>query len=344
VSARLVGTNGGLALMLAPTTEARRWDDACRASGQPVTAFHTYRWLTLAAAMTGTKFLPLVVISDGDDVGVAPLLIRRRGVLSFANWVPFPYLGPLVPAALLGACLDALQGVARRQGVIRQQQSFPPGGTVDVEALGARGFSTTEDQTYVVDTRRSEEELWAALERRCRKAIRKAEREGVRIRDAVDGGALGAAVQGAFAARGLHSGYRDPFPPSPERLAGLGLVVRYVVAIQEERVLGSVVAFAHDGAALLWQGGVPPGFRGTQANVLLHWDAICWARRIGAHSFDLVGLPDEGIGRFKSQFGGSLQQYTVAQRNSALARVIERPRHPARARLARAALPRRRHA
>jgi lipid II:glycine glycyltransferase (peptidoglycan interpeptide bridge formation enzyme) len=102
-----------------------------------------------------------------------------------------------------------------------------------------------------------------------------------------------------------------------------------VVATVDGHSVGGLVSIATEDRALIWQGGVLPDFRGTHANVLLYWDAIKWAHRIGVGSIDLVGVPDEGIGRFKSQFGASLTEYVVGQRQSAFGRLIEKTRRNA---------------
>jgi lipid II:glycine glycyltransferase (peptidoglycan interpeptide bridge formation enzyme) len=86
--------------------------------------------------------------------------------------------------------------------------------------------------------------------------------------------------------------------------------------------VGSLVSFARHGRVFVWLGGVLPAFRSTQANALLYWDAIQWARRLGADSVDLVGLPTAGIAHFKRQFGGVLTEYTVSRRESAVGRVL----------------------
>jgi hypothetical protein len=289
-----------------------------------MTPFHAYEWLDLAATMTGTTFLPLVVTSAGRDIGVAPRLTRRRVGAGLVNWVPFPYVGPLVAHDLLGATLDASGTYDCRNAVIRQQQSFPPGALIDVDALVRRGFHVQHDPTYIVDTDRSEEQMWTALDGRCRTKIRRAEREGVHVEVATDGEMLRDAVDAAFGARDLASGYRDNFPPDPARTAALNLSVRFVEARLDGRPVGSLVSLAAGPFALMWQGGVLPQYRSTHANVLLYWDSIRWAHQVGARSIDLVGIPDPGIGRFKSQFGGRLAEYVVARRQSHIGRAIER--------------------
>jgi CelD/BcsL family acetyltransferase involved in cellulose biosynthesis len=273
--------------------------------------------------MTGTGFVPLVVTRGGADIGVAPLLVRRRGLLSIVNWVPFPYVGPLVPRDVLASTLDALDRWAVRHGVIRQQQSFPPGTDVDERALVDRGFAVDHDSTYVVPVRPSSEQQWAGLDTRCRNAIRKAQRLGARVQEAPDTTALGEIVEAVFARRGHGSGYRDGFPPSIHRLHQIAPRVRATVALHDGTAVGSLVSLEHRGRALVWLGGVRPEFRSTNANTLLYWDAIEWARDLGAAEVDLVGLPDAGIARFKQQFGGALRSYTVGQRTAAAARMFQ---------------------
>ncbi len=99
---------GPAGLRLTPVDRAERWTAACAAAGQPVTAFHTWGWLHAGAAMTGARFVPLVLTSGDTDLGVVPVLIRRHGPFATVDCVPFPYCGPLVPAEVLPACLDLL--------------------------------------------------------------------------------------------------------------------------------------------------------------------------------------------------------------------------------------------
>jgi lipid II:glycine glycyltransferase (peptidoglycan interpeptide bridge formation enzyme) len=244
-------------------------------------------------------------------------------VLSILNWVPFPYVGPLVSRDMLGSTLGALNRWVVRHRVIRQQQSFPPGADVDDGALVGRGFAVQHDSTYVVRIRPSAEQQWVALDSRCRNAIRKAQALGVRVEDAPDTTALGEVVDAVFAARGHGSGYREQFPPRIERLQEVAPRVHATVAVQDGVAVGSLVTLEHRRRAFVWLGGGRPEYRSSNASTLLYWDAIEWARELGAVEVDLVGLPDAGIARFKGQFGGDLRSYTVGQRISTAGRMLE---------------------
>jgi CelD/BcsL family acetyltransferase involved in cellulose biosynthesis len=304
----------GAAARLVAVRDPARWDAAASASGQPVTPFHSYRWLKLSAGMTGTRFTPMVLTERGTDVGVVPLLVRRRGPARTLNWVPFPYVGPLVPGRLLGPALAFLVRYGRTRCVVQNQLCFPPGADVDRALLDTYGFAVHEDRTFRIDLRASEEALWAGLEGRARTKIKKAFGSGVRIGPAANTQALGDVVDAVFRAKSLRSGYTEAFPPSIEELSALGMQYRVAVAELGEHPVGSMVSLMYAGSALLWQGGVLPEHRQTNANTALFWDGIVWARSMGATTVDLVGLPDAGIERFKRQFGGTLESYVVARR------------------------------
>ena len=302
--------------------DVQRWSEAARASGQPVSAFHAIGFLTVAAEVTGSRLVPLVVRHGRDDVGVAPWLVRRRGPLGRVNRVPFPYAGPLVPADLLGETLDALWRRGRRTGVVSQDQEFAPGTTVDARALAAWGTEVRHDQTYVVDTSRDPESLHAGVDPRCRRQIRKAVASGVRVegQSVLAGPTLERVLDSVFALKDHSSGYRHPLALAPsDLLAHKDLDARWAVALLGDEPLGSLLTVRHEDRAVAWLGGVLPEHRRTNANPLLYWDALEWARSTGALTLDLSGTPTPEIAAFKKQFGGDLVDYPVALRRTAAA-------------------------
>ena len=302
-----VGTQPGTVRL--EVADADRWAAAARASGQRVTPFHDHAWLLLAARVTGTRLVPLVVVADGADVGVVPWLERRCGPVATVNALPFPYAGPLVPPALLLPTLAALRRRARRAGVLRYEFGFSPTTDVGPVDLAASGLDVRIDGTYLLDTSQSVEALTAALSSSCRRSLRKDERDGVVVRPATDGVTLDAVLTAALGARGLHDAYADGFPVSPAEWAATGVDVHWMVAVKDGVELGSLLTVASAEMAHVWVGGILPEHRTTRANVTLYWDAIRWASERGVPTIDLVGLPDEGIRRFKDQFGGTVHEY-----------------------------------
>ena len=302
-------------LQLHHTNDPLRWADAARTSGSPVTPFHTYEWLELAARMTATRFSPLVVHADGADVGVVPWLARRRGPVSVVNWVPFPYAGPVVPPVHLPELLRALLRRAARHRAVVSQFSFSPLAGIPTRGVTNCGFRVHEDATFVVGTWQGADRLWANLAGRARTEIRKAERMGVVVNqpDRPED-VLARVVEEAFASRRMASPYDGDFPPRVSDLQSTDLEVHWTVARSDRGDTGSLVTLAKDAVAVVWQGGVLPQHRSLGANALMYWDSIRWASERGIRVLDLVGLPDSGIELFKSQFGGERRTYPVLQR------------------------------
>ncbi|MCW2534316.1 MAG: Methicillin resistance protein [Modestobacter sp.] len=299
---------------LEPTGDPVRWAAAAQASGQPMTPFSNHGFLGLASGMTGTEFVPLVVRADGVDVGIAPWLARRRGPVTTVNAVPFPYTGPLVPAHLMAGTLVALRRRGRRERAVRQDFGLAPTTAVDAVDLTGTGFEARLDHTYLVDTSRTEEELYGALTAPARTSLRRIERDGVAVvPSGHDGQTLGRVVDAAGTARGLDPGYGAGFPPPIGALEATGLGVHWTVAKRDDVELGSLLSISSGEVVVLWQGGLLPEHRATRANVLLYWDAVLWAHRHGARTVDLAGVPDAGVARFKSQFGGTLYSYPRLQ-------------------------------
>jgi hypothetical protein len=307
---------GSSEVVLEPTDDALRWTAACRRSGEPITPFHAYRFLELAAGMTRMTFVPFIARHDGEDVGVVPWLAFRRGPFVVLNRMPFPYAGPLVPASLLPATLAALAQRARAARAVVQDYQFAPGAHVDPAVGAPLGFEISFDRTFLIDTTQSEDDLFGRMDNQTRRRVRKAAREGIEIVPAVQAEqALGKTVEAIFTHRGLaETGYPDRFPPTAAQLNRDGLEVYWNVATREGVELGTLLTLYFEGCAAIWVGGALPEYRNTGAAVAMCWDSIRWARERGAHTLDMVGLPDPGIERFKRQFGGEIHQYPVLRK------------------------------
>lgn len=287
---------------------------AASASGQPVPAFLHPRFLHLAARTTRRTLRPLVVRYRGSDVGVAPWLENRKGPVATVNRVPFPYAGPLVPPELLGATLEQLRSRGLRRGVAAQEHEFSPTVQVDDAALvvGTHDELVHED-TYVVSTAGTSEEIDGRIDTRSMRQIRKAAREGVETVELTDDvlatRALDATLDSIYADKPHSSGYREPLGIVPRQLVGEGLDAQWLVAVRGGVTLGCLLSVAYQDSSIAWLGGVIKEHRDTRANLLLYRSAIHWAARVGAAGLDLSGNPTPQIRRFKKQFGGTLMPY-----------------------------------
>jgi CelD/BcsL family acetyltransferase involved in cellulose biosynthesis len=294
---------------LAPVAGPADWEASCAAFAE-ATAFHRYDFLEAVAPAVCCRFVPLQVWHRGQAVGVAPLLIKRLGPFCTINWVPFPYLGPLVPAMLLPATLSALRREASRRRAVGHQQSFPrlmPGGPVS-------GFASATDRSFVISlSNRSEEDLLAAMHKKRRQAVRHTQRAGFEVGPAQrrDFRHVDAWIGEVYAAQGLRDSYRTG---TCERVfAALGGTPgsAFHAARLAGRTVGLAVILATPRRAFFWQVAIDPAHRSEHPQELLTWRALQWARDAGLEELDLVGTPTKGIAEYKRRFGAAERLYTV---------------------------------
>lgn len=302
------GKQNGVRLQIAESPND--WENLC-AEFADVTAFHRYDFLEAVAPSLRCKFLPLLVLSHGQKVGVAPMLVKQLGPFCTINWVPFPYLGPLVPTALMPATLCALTHEARRLRALNHQQSFSQ--VVVTNAVG--GFTAHTDRTFTIPlSNRSDEDLMASMHSGRRREIVRAQREGFEICDAraEDFRLMGVWNSQVFAVQGLPPAY--PAGTYERVFTALrnspGSI--FTVARINGRTVSVHAYFATGHRIFFWQSGTDPSYRSVDA--LVTWHELLRARDAGIREADFVGVPTEGIATYKRRFGAVERNYTVMHR------------------------------
>ena len=301
-------------VILAPLKSPGDWDAAC-ATFPNSTAFHRYDFLDTVAPPLNCSFVPLVVLHHGEQVGLAPLLVKKLGPFCTINWVPFPYLGPLVPQELIAATLQALRQEARRRRALNHQQSFS-----EVNAgREFEGFTTSLDRTFVIPlSGRSDQDLLAAMHTTRRRDIGRAQRSGFEVCAAElgDFALMDAWLGQLYAAQGMPAmypagTYARLFGVLKDAPGSIFSVVRL-----GSKTVAAQIAFSTGRTAFGWQLAADPSYRSKYPIDLLIWHALVRARDNGALEFDLVGAPNEGIALYKSRFGATERHYTVLQKQA----------------------------
>ncbi|NAZ86274.1 GNAT family N-acetyltransferase [Kineococcus indalonis] len=293
---------------------AAQWDGLL-AEVEGSTAFHTWDWLHLQAGAHGWRFAPLVATVDDEPVGVVPLLMTRRGPVSMEAQVPFPYVGPVVPAEHLTGVFRAVDAWARRQRVAFTRLEFAPGVRHAATAARGAGWSIHEDVTQVVDlSHGSVEAFWSSTRSSVRRSLRTAQRRGAVVRASTREEVatwLPAFFEEAYGARGLPSPYApDVGERVWERYGRRPDVCMLSVSFDGDPG-GLSIAFGHGGTLYSWAGGGFREHRQDQAGTALYVHEILWALQNGYQRLDEVGSVDEGVTRFKQAFGAHPEPYAV---------------------------------
>jgi lipid II:glycine glycyltransferase (peptidoglycan interpeptide bridge formation enzyme) len=165
----------------------------------------------------------------------------------------------------------------------------------------------------VIDLDQSEEILWKNIERITRQNIKTASKNGVTIRNGIDG--LDAAYR---LIRETFNRSKLPFMSYEDfsrYLLGLGENGKLLVADYQGIAQSYVVfAFSNFCAHAVYAGNVAGQVSG--ANKLLYWEAIRMFKELGVHRYDFVGArinPEKGskqetINSLKKRFGARLIQ------------------------------------
>jgi hypothetical protein len=290
-----------------------------------VTGFHRWFFLSALAEALGLRMRAFAVDaggrrSGGERLGVVPLLLRRRGPVSTANYLPVPHVGPVLRGEALRAgriaeVLRAVEPVLLRERAVVTKWSFAPGVAVPDGDLAGRGFEVSHPESYLVPGTRSVEDYLKALAPKQRAAIRRGETRGLRAGpSSID------EITRWFPERVSAPYERQGVAPDYSLAAARTVAGRLAAdprmlwrtVRDDERVL-AVNACIVDGDRL-W-GWLLAGDRvpGPSPHVAAYWDAITWSLSRGL-GCDFGGAPTSGIRDFKIAMGGEPEPCSVAER------------------------------
>ncbi len=167
--------------------------------------------------------------------------------------------------------------------------------------------------SYVLDLTSPEDVLWKGINSSHRRQIKRAQKNGVRVK------------HGTGHVDVVHALVRDTFRRSKmpfmsasefrKMTLALGDNVRVLVAEYDNRVQACALLPFSKHAAYYAYGGTVPELA-TGAMHLLHWEAMCWLREQGVRRYDFAGSridpeagsKQAGLKTFKERFGSSLRR------------------------------------
>jgi hypothetical protein len=295
-------------------TSSTEWD--ALVTQHDGTFFHKHAFLSTIADGLGLTLDLRAAVADGTPVGAVPLVLKRLGPLTTVNWLPFPYVGPLVPPTALASTLTALRRYQRRRRCVRAQHIL-----LDEQPTGFDGYACSVDRTFTIPlTGRSDDDLLSSMNVDRRRVVRRAMRNGMQIRSATQGEVtdlLPRLFAVTFEQQNLPAPYGgDCFRLVWERLAGHPDVLCHTAVTQDGEPVAIDIAFAGGRSGLGWVAGRTMDKAGSDAFVALFWHALRWARDRGCREFDLVGAPTEAIAEYKRSLGGQERRYTVLRRQA----------------------------
>lgn len=264
--------------------------------------------------------------AEDGPVAAAQVLTRglRLGPLNLPLRIQYVPRGPLLDwedSAVLQTVLSDLNDHARGSGAlsIKVEPEFPADA---IPTLDRTGWFPSSEQiqfknTVVLNLEATEDALLATMKQKTRYNIRLAGRRGIEIRpgDLNDFDLLydlyaQTSVRDGFVIRHAEY-YRDVW----SSLVSADMAQIFIAGF-EGRPIAALVAVLFGKVAYFLYGMSSGEHRDKMPNHLLQWEAIRGAKKAGYHTYDFWGAPDVvdesdplwGVYRFKSGFGGEIQQ------------------------------------
>ena len=293
--------------------DAAGWDEQVVATGSPhITQTRGWAELKAVTGWTARRF-------TFDGGGLAQVLIRT---LPLGISVAYAPRGPLVSADRLCDAIVALREAlgADRCASLMCDPEITPDQTLASQLARANirpsPVYVQPRRTLLMDLRQEPEPLLAAMRKKTRQYIHKAERAGVVTEDTRDIDRF-LAVLRVVAARdrfALHS--REYFA---RVLGAFGERAHVLMARVEDEDVGAMMLVRLGDRAWELYGGWSGAHDEARPFYLLKWRAMMKMRALGATRYDMWGLADRGaddplagVENFKLGFGGEVAEWIGA--------------------------------
>lgn len=293
-------------------------------SSHPESHFYDlWEWGDVLSRTYNYQRFYFAVKSNEGVVGVFPL-VHIRGRIFESKLVSLPfceYGGPLLSNSSKPSTVDAASKLFLK--VIRNLMSKLKTDYVEVRQpsvpLSTYGFFPIQRYlTFRVKLSDGEAQVWRNMNKKCRNAIRKSAKSGVKILTA-DKTHLK-----YYYSLYLDTEKRHGSPPHSEALfinifdalkeKGLAQIM---LAIYDGRAIGGVIAFCFNGKMYWWNNVTDRKYGSLNPTNSLLWHIIQWGARNSFTMFDLgrTRYETRGIYDFKNSWGGercALEDYVLA--------------------------------
>lgn len=338
---------------------AAQWDEFVNATPNAL-PFHTSAWMQLLHDVYGATPIRLGFWENETLRTVLPLWRRRMGPFLLAGSplmqtiASTPFIGPLGGAIRVVDLLPALNSYAHQQRIAYLELSLPHLLTQsEIADAVSLGYEHEICEAVLLKLTPDEDKLWSGLSSACRRAIRKAQTEGIQIIEPQNADFLPTYfsmveevyrktdrpphLSARFYQRAWELLYLsrkashhiskssagfDHAQPSRKELFWGAMQsqnqLKTLLALRNGELLAGAMFVVHNQYAYYLSGASMQAALPLRPNNLLQWHFIQWAVANGIDTYDMGGAVVEGITRFKLGFGGQRYAYSRLYRSSSL--------------------------
>ncbi|MEM5782612.1 MAG: GNAT family N-acetyltransferase [Candidatus Aenigmatarchaeota archaeon] len=301
--------------------------------------FHLYDWQKCAEEVWGFKNHSFIVKSDtGETLGIFPLYFKKWKIFGLLDLKLFysSVMGTGGPALVSNVLIENRKKVldyifkyvdrlAEEKNVDWIQVELPPLAPANlpplrenVNPLLFHGFKDISTTSYILWLDKSIDELWANLDKKCRNAVRKAEKRGVKITKAQS-------LSDIKEYYNIHiENYkRTGAKPHPFKyfefiweVFGKKGIANFFFAEHEGEKIAALNVGVFKKSAIYWTGCSRTDYLNLRPNNILQWYAIKWAKEQGCKWYEIgeafPGTQNRklaGLTMFKGSFGGEIYYF-----------------------------------
>lgn len=306
-----------ITLKMLDERERTTWDEIVRASPYG-TIFHTFEWMDILERQYKVQKIPLGIFENGDLIGVFPAFLQRKGLIKILvsplHEAATPYGGPVVESDKLKDVIHAFDTYSKCADYY--DVTFPPKYVLSGNIQD--NFEFNERHTYILNLDQPVDLIWTNLNKKCRNAIRKAEKSDVTI---VEGDSkkdleyFWKMTDITFQKWGTESPISIDYTNAVfDILFPMGQF-KLIFAERDGKHIGGAIFLCFADRIYYWQGASYPEYYQYAPNNLIQWHIIRWAVRNGFKTYDMLGANIPSIAKFKSSFGGNLINYSYIQKS-----------------------------
>ncbi|KKR34148.1 MAG: Methicillin resistance protein [Candidatus Gottesmanbacteria bacterium GW2011_GWA2_41_12] len=173
-------------------------------------------------------------------------------------------------------------------------------------------------KTIQIDLRKTEEEMFKSFDEAKRRAVRRAEKNGVSVKVSEDIESFISIKSkyfwplGILIKKDIFSLWKNFYPGN----------ARLLLAYKKDSVIGGIILLFYDQISYYWLAGATNKGKKLFAPTILVWEVLKLSKKLGCNLFDFEGIYDErfpkttaswkGFTRFKQGFGGEEIVYSVS--------------------------------
>jgi hypothetical protein len=295
------------------------WDELDRFEDRHVS--QTREWMEFIAETQGGTPV-IAALRDGcTTVGYfSGLVVRRMGIRilgsPFPGWTT-PCMGfNLLPGVSRSAALQALETLAFHELRCFHVEVWDR--HCSIEDGQRLGFSHTLCETLVTDLTQPKENIFKNMQPSRRWAVRRAEKNGVRVEEANDelfADQYYSHLKQVFGGQGLVPTYGiDRVRALIRHVLPTGHLLLLRARDPQGRCIGSHISAGMNQLAETWGSSSLRSCLKLRPNDLLYWAALCYWKRRGMQMFDWGGTGAHSRS-FKLEFGGKPTSYPAFRRS-----------------------------